>query len=90
MAANATIAIRTDKKVKEQAQKLCSDLGMDLSTAINMFLRQVIIYQGIPFSIRKEEFNEETLEAIKEVYDHPEKLEGPYETTEDLMRALNA
>ena len=90
MATNATITIRTDKKVKDQAQKLLADLGMDQSTAMNVFLRQTIIYQGLPFAIRKEEPNKETWEAIEETYERPDELEGPYTTKEELLEALHA
>ena len=37
---NTSMTIRTDKEIKQQAQKIFSDLGMDMSTAINVFLRQ--------------------------------------------------
>jgi len=46
-----TINIRTDCEVKAQAQEVFSRLGMDLSTAINLFLRQVICKQGVSFDI---------------------------------------
>lgn len=90
MSTTATIAIRTDKDVKEQAQKLFADLGLDLSTAINIFLRQTLIYRGLPFSVTDhEDFNAETLAAIDEVENHPERLEGPYNTFEELLEALH-
>jgi DNA-damage-inducible protein J len=46
-----TINIRTDSEVKAQAQDVFAKLGMDLSTAINLFLRQVIYKQGVSFDI---------------------------------------
>ena len=46
-----TINIRTDSEVKAQAQDVFSKLGLDLSTAINLFLRQVICQQGVSFDI---------------------------------------
>ena len=48
---NTTINIRTDSEVKAQAQDLFSKLGIDLSTAINLFLRQAIYKQGVSFDI---------------------------------------
>ena len=46
-----TINIRTDSEVKAQAQDVFSRLGLDLSTAINLFLRQAIYKQGVSFDI---------------------------------------
>lgn len=90
MSTTTTIAIRTDKKVKAEAQQIFADLGLDLSTAVNAFLRQVIIYQGIPFSLRKaESFNAETLAAIDEVENHPERLSGPYNNFKELLEDLD-
>ena len=46
-----TITVRTDSEIKAQAQDVFSKLGMDLSTAINLFLRQVVYKQGVSFDI---------------------------------------
>lgn len=59
--------IRMDKEVKEQAKQIFADLGMDMTTAINVFLRQAIRYKGFPFDVRFEMPNEETRKAIEEV-----------------------
>lgn len=90
MSTPTTITIRTDKEVKKEAQQIFADLGLDLSTAINVFLRQVIIYQGIPFPLRKaEDFNAETLAAIDETENHPERLSGPYNNFTEIMESLD-
>ncbi|MCL2465827.1 MAG: type II toxin-antitoxin system RelB/DinJ family antitoxin [Micrococcales bacterium] len=47
----ASINIRTDPSVKDSAQALFSALGMDMTTAINLFLRQAVRVQGIPFPV---------------------------------------
>jgi DNA-damage-inducible protein J len=47
----AHINIRTDSEVKEQAQALFAKLGMDMTTAINLFLRQTLRERAIPFGI---------------------------------------
>lgn len=59
-----TINIRVDEDVKKQANDLFEDLGLDMSTAMNMFLRQAIRYGGIPFEIKRP--NAETLKAMEE------------------------
>ena len=49
-----TINIRTDSYVKAQAQDVLSALGLDLTTAVNLFLRQVICKQSVSFDISVE------------------------------------
>ena len=60
-----TINIRIDKQIKKEATELFEDLGLDMSTALNLFLRKSIAYGGIPFEIRKP--NADTLAAMEEV-----------------------
>lgn len=60
----ATINVRVDDATKNAAAKLFSELGLDTSTAINMFLRQAILHDGIPFAIEKP--NATTIAAIEE------------------------
>ena len=49
-----TIQVRTDKKMKKAVQVILSKLGLDLSTAINMYLVQIVAKKGIPFQILTE------------------------------------
>ena len=58
--------IRIDAQIKEQAAVLFADLGIDMSTAVNMFLRQCIIHDGLPFPVERPKYNRETLEAFDE------------------------
>ena len=46
---NTTINVRIESKVKTEANKALSKLGLDMSTAVKMFLYQVVNEQGIPF-----------------------------------------
>ena len=61
---NFTVCL--DSKLKQDAETLFNDLGMTLSGAVNVFLRQAVRVQGIPFEIRKEQPNRTTLAAMKE------------------------
>ena len=47
----ANINIRTDSEVKAQAQVILSKLGLDITTAVNLFLRQVICKQSVSFEV---------------------------------------
>ena len=63
----ANVSIRMDDDLKKQAEDLFSDLGMNLSTAFTVFVKQAIREQAIPFEITREVPNSETIAAIKEV-----------------------
>ena len=49
---STNLNIRIDKTIKETSEKVFEDLGLNMTTAINMFLRQVIRVNGIPFEIK--------------------------------------
>ena len=55
-----------DPELKEKAIKLFSNFGLDLSTAITLFLSQSVREEKIPFEIRMNIPNQETIEALKE------------------------
>ena len=63
-----TMNIRMDTEVKKEAQALFSELGLDMTTAINIFLRQSIRERALPFALRLDPPvpNAKTLAAMKE------------------------
>lgn len=63
---NTSMNIRMDAEVKRQAEALFSEIGMNMTTAINIFLKQSIRENGIPFELKINQPNTETLEAINE------------------------
>lgn len=60
------INIRTDKEIKESAEKIFEQLGLNMTTAVNMFLRQTIRSNGIPFNLTLNTPNSDTKEAMFE------------------------
>ena len=67
MAGNTTnISIRMDSELKVQADALFAELGMNLSTAFNIFVRQSIREGRIPFDISLNQPNRETIAAMLE------------------------
>ena len=64
--ATTNLNIRVDKDIKDQADRIYSELGMNMTTAINMFLRTTIREHGIPFSLKLDVPNEVTAAAIEE------------------------
>ena len=86
--AMTTLSIQVDEKVEKEAEKLFSDI----STAVNIFLRQSIRENCIPFNIQKEVPNADTLAAMKESEDmiaHPEKYKS-YHDVDEMMKDLLA
>lgn len=79
------MTIRTDIAVKEQAKRLFDNLGLDLSTAINLFLRQAIRQQGLPFKVTLNNFKMETIKALED-----KNMNGPFDSVDALMRSLDA
>lgn len=66
MADTTNISIRMDVELKKQAEKLFNELGMNMTTAFNIFLRQAVRQQRIPFDVALEIPNAETIAAMKE------------------------
>ena len=83
-----SMSIRLDSEVKEQAQQVFNNLGMDMTTAINIFLRQAIQYQGLPFDVRLDE-NRKLLEVLTEL-DQNRNMSQSFESVSDLMEDLRA
>ena len=83
-----SMSIRLDSEVKEQAQQVFSNLGMDIKTAINIFLRQAIQYQGLPFDVRLDE-NRRLLEVLTDL-DQNRNMSQSFESVSDLMEDLRA
>ena len=62
---STNLNIRTDKEVKAQAEKLFDALGLNMTTAVNIFLRQAIRENGIPFEVKLNVPNETTVSATE-------------------------
>lgn len=58
--------VRIDENLKKQANELFSQLGMDMSSAMNIFLRQCVMRGGLPFSVEIPQYKPEVLEAMEE------------------------
>lgn len=85
----SNINIRVDTKVKEQAEALFNELGLNMSSALNLFLRHSIRYGGIPFEVRLVQPNDETRTAIDDVNEN-RNLSKTFDRIPDLMDDLNA
>lgn len=90
--ATVNMSIRMDTELKKQAEAMFSDMGLNMTTAMNMFLRQVVRQGRIPFEIATDIPNAETVAAIKEMDD---MLSGKipakrYSSTKELFEDLES
>ena len=58
--------VRIDENLKKQASELFAQLGMDMSSAMNIFLRQCVLRGGLPFSVELPQYKPEVIEAMEE------------------------
>lgn len=66
MAKTSNLNIRIDPDIKEQAERLFSQFGITITDAINIFLHQSLNYGGIPFELKTDKPNAETIAAMEE------------------------
>jgi DNA-damage-inducible protein J len=84
-----TIHVRTDEKLKKEAMKVLQDLGLDLSTAVNMFLVQVKLRKAIPFEVRTENgFTPAQEEAILKELAAAKKRGKKYSSTKAMFKDI--
>ena len=85
------LTVRIDSSLKDEAESLFKDLGMSLSTAFNIFLRQSVRMQAIPFSISRGIPNRATLAAMREAERIAEDPEVPgYRDRASLQKSLES
>lgn len=88
----STFSVRVDSALKTEVEKCLSDMGMNMSTAINIYLRQIARVKAIPFIVTSAPMpNRETIEAIEEGERIARDPGVPgYKDMESLRRALNS
>ena len=89
MANTTSLNIRVDEEVKRKAEAIFNELGLNMSTVMNMFLRYSVRYGGIPFDLRIEMPNEETQAAIDDVNNN-RNMSKTFASVNALMEDLNA
>ena len=82
--------VRVNDDIKKEVVPILKDLGLSLSEAINIYLHQIKLINGIPFELKYPKFSNEMLESIaeaEEIIEHPENYKSyknPAEIMEDL------
>ena len=87
--ATTNLNIRTEKAIKDQAESIFNELGINMTTAVNMFLRTAIREHGIPFELKLDVPNDSTAAAIEEGRKLTADQAAPrYSSMEELKTAL--
>lgn len=87
--ATAPTQIRIDADIKKQATDLFNDLGLDMSSAVNLFLHQCVLRGGLPFRVEMPRYTQRTLNAMDEArrISRDPDVKG-YTNMDDLRKAL--
>lgn len=90
MSKTTTMNIRIEPDLKKQVEEILTDLGMNISDAVTIYFKQIVLTDSIPLQIKRPKFNKATLEAIKEadeIMKHPDNYKSynnVYEMIEEI------
>lgn len=79
--------INIDEETKKEAQELFKDLGMNLTTAINIFLKQAIRERGLPFYVGQTKYKDEVYQAMKDA-EQGKNLSKGYNDVEEMFEDI--
>lgn len=88
MAKTDILHIRIEPNIKEQAEKTLNELGLSIADAINVFLNQVILNDGIPFEIKKPQYNKQTMQVIEETK-QGKNLSRTFNNSDEMFEELD-
>ncbi len=80
--------VRVDANDKKGFEKFCNNVGMNVSTAINMFIKAVLREQKLPFEVKTNSFDEMIYEKLKEADEQMNNTSKRY-TKEDILESMN-
>lgn len=88
MAKTNTLHVRIEPRIKEKAEKTLNSLGLSISEAINVFLTQVVLHDGIPFEIKKPNYNRQTIQALDDAK-KGENVSKTFDNADEMFKELN-
>ncbi len=83
-----TTTIRIDDELKKECDLIFEDLGLTMSAAMTLFLKQVAKTRSIPFELKAHVPNKETRKTLDAVIRGKEKLAGPFHSAREMMQDL--
>ncbi len=81
------LSVRVNAEDKKSFEKFCNDTGMNVSTAINMFIKAVLRDNRLPFEIKTVSSDEDIYEALKEAEEEMENSTKRY-TEEEVLKSM--
>lgn len=92
MSKSASINVRVEPLIKADAEELFASFGMTVSDAITIFLHQSLLVGGLPFEIKRPDYNAETLAAMREARDIASGIVKvkQYTSAKELLDELDA
>lgn len=91
--ATSVIQFQVDDELKEQATAVCENLGIDLPTALRMFMKRTVLINGIPFNMTlpKQDYKgERAVRALRELSDAAKKNGTADMTLEEINTEIAA
>ncbi len=89
----STLQVRIDEKTKKMAKKVLDRIGMDMSSAVKVFFRQIVITNGLPFQpLTENGLTEKQEREILKASAEAKKginVSGPFDNAKDLIDELN-
>lgn len=85
------VNIKIDSKIKNAAEEIFGELGLDINSAINIFLHQCLICGGLPFKVELSHYKQSVIDSFEEgqkISKDP-NVKG-YESMEELKEALDS
>lgn len=83
----AVINVRVDETMKKEVETLYKELGLNMSTAINLFLKKCLLEQGLPFELKLP--NKKTMEVIQDI-EQGDGLSKEFDSIDELLSDLHA
>ena len=84
----SVLQVRVDEELKNQAAEILDTIGIDLSTAVRMFLKKVIIERGIPFDTRIDDITLKGIMAIRKMQKISEENGNSEMTLEEINEEI--
>lgn len=83
----STLSVRVDANDKKGFEAFCNNTGMNVSTAINMFIKAVLREQKLPFEIKTSSFDKEIYSKLLEAEEEMDKSSQRY-TSKEVMESM--
>lgn len=84
-----TLNVRVDANDKKNFEQFCSSVGMNVSTAVNMFIKAVLREQKLPFEVKSTTFDDIVFEKLREAELEMSNIEKRY-TISEITNSMNS